>query len=61
MDEKRVCAHSGNYERTTGFGLPKSILADAETFTLVMGTLAFTAALMMVPTVMALLKSWGVW
>ena len=61
MSNKRACAHSCNYERTSGFGRPKSILADAETYTLVMGTLAFTAAIMLVPTVMAILKSWGVW
>ena len=47
--------------RANGSHRTRSIISDLETFALVMAALAFTAACVAVPTIMAALKAMGVW
>lgn len=61
MKEEKASARSCSYGRPNGLGQARSIVADAATFRLAVSTVLFCAALLAVPTVMAVLKQWGWW
>lgn len=61
MQEKKADARSGNCERPKSFGQARSIVANKDVFRLTAWSLAFLAACLAVPTVMAVLKQWGWW
>ena len=61
MSEEKASARSGNWGRSKGSSRTDSIVADMATFRLAASTVAFTIALLAVPTVMAVLKQWGWW
>ena len=62
MTDKKACAHSGNYGRThTGSARTRSIVADESMFRVVMYSTLFMLGMLAIPTIMALLKCWGVW
>ena len=61
MEARKADARSGNCERQGFPNRTGSIVADMATFRLAASTVAFTIALLAVPTVMAVLKQWGWW
>ena len=61
MGSKEADARSGNCERPKSFGQARGIIADEHPFRLTAWSLAFLAACLAVPTVMAVLKQWGWW
>ena len=62
MINEKACAHSCSYGRTNkGSRGTRSIVADRDTFRVAAYSVLFTLVMLAVPTIMALLKSWGVW
>ncbi|MBR3158404.1 MAG: hypothetical protein IKF14_05110 [Atopobiaceae bacterium] len=61
MTRKEAERYSCNYHRSKGSGRTRSIVSDNATFRTVMACAAFALAIYAVPTLMALLKCWGVW
>ena len=61
MKDKKASARSCSYERPGFPNRTGSIVSDMATFRLAASTVAFTIALLAVPTVMAVLKQWGWW
>lgn len=57
----KAARRSCNYYRAKGSGRTRSIIADAATMRVAVYTVMFTALMFAIPTLMALLKCWGVW
>lgn len=47
--------------RAKSVGLTDSIVSNEQAFRLVAGTVGFTALMLAIPTIMALMKCWGWW
>jgi len=58
---KEAARRSCHHARANGSRRTKSIVADAATFRVAASTVAFTMVMLAIPTLMALLKCWGVW
>ena len=58
MGRNEATRRSCNYDAPNGSHRTRSIVANRETFCITLWTLAFTFALLAVPTAMALVRGW---